>query len=55
MDDGSEEEFSTNDAMMLPPGHDAWCVGGGPCVFVEFSRQRLLRLVVTAPVAEAPR
>ncbi|HZA36147.1 MAG TPA: cupin domain-containing protein, partial [Vicinamibacterales bacterium] len=38
MDDGSEEEFSTNDVMMLPPGHDAWCVGDEPCVFVEFSR-----------------
>jgi hypothetical protein len=38
MADGSEEEFSTNDVMMLPPGHDAWCVGDEPCVFVEFSR-----------------
>jgi hypothetical protein len=24
--------------MMLPPGHDAWCVGEEPCIFVEFSR-----------------
>jgi uncharacterized RmlC-like cupin family protein len=38
MDDGAEEEFLTNDVMMLPPGHDAWCVGDEPCVFVEFSR-----------------
>ena len=38
MDDGSEEEFSANDVMMLPPGHDAWAVGEAPCVFVEFSR-----------------
>jgi hypothetical protein len=38
MDDGSEEEFSANDVMMLPPGHDAWAVGEEPCVFVEFSR-----------------
>ncbi len=38
MDDGSEEHFSKNDVMMLPPGHDAWCVGDEPAVFVEFSR-----------------
>lgn len=38
MDDGSEEYFSKNDVMMLPPGHDAWCVGDEPAVFVEFSR-----------------
>ena len=38
MDDGSEEEFGPNDVMMLPPGHDAWSVGGERCVFVEFSR-----------------
>jgi hypothetical protein len=38
MDDGSVEDFSKNDVMMLPPGHDAWTVGDEPCVFVEFSR-----------------
>jgi hypothetical protein len=38
MDDGSEEEFGPDDVMMLPPGHDAWSVGGERCVFVEFSR-----------------
>jgi ethanolamine utilization protein EutQ (cupin superfamily) len=38
MDDGSEEEFGAGDAMMLPPGHDAWSVGDQACVFVEFSR-----------------
>ena len=38
MDDGSEEEFGAGDVMMLPPGHDAWSVGGERCVFVEFSR-----------------
>lgn len=37
MDDGSEEAFSAGDVMMLPPGHDAWCVGDQPCTFVEFS------------------
>ena len=38
--DGSEEHFNQNDVMMLPPGHDAWCVGEEPAVFVEFSRGR---------------
>jgi hypothetical protein len=23
---------------MLPPGHDAWTVGDGPCAFIEFSQ-----------------
>lgn len=38
MDDGSVEDFSKNDVMLLPPGHDAWSVGDEPCVFVEFSK-----------------
>jgi hypothetical protein len=38
MDDGSAEEFSKNEVMLLPPGHDAWTVGDEPCVFIEFSR-----------------
>jgi mannose-6-phosphate isomerase-like protein (cupin superfamily) len=38
MDDGSAEDFSQNNVMLLPPGHDAWTVGNEPCVFVEFSR-----------------
>ena len=38
MDDGSQQDFSRNDVMLLPPGHDAWSVGNEPCVFVEFSR-----------------
>jgi mannose-6-phosphate isomerase-like protein (cupin superfamily) len=38
MDDGSAEDFSKNDVMLLPPGHDAWTIGNEPCVFVEFSR-----------------
>ena len=36
--DGSQEDFSAGDVMLLPPGHDAWAVGDQPCVFVEFSR-----------------
>jgi hypothetical protein len=38
MDDGSSEDFSKNDVMLLPPGHDAWTVGDEACVFVEFFR-----------------
>lgn len=38
MDDGTEQHFSENDVMMLPPGHDAWAVGDEAAVFVEFSR-----------------
>jgi len=38
MQDGSAEEFTANDVMMLPPGHDAWTIGDEPFVFVEFSR-----------------
>lgn len=38
MDDGSEQDFTAGDVMLLPPGHDAWTVGSEPCTFVEFSR-----------------
>ena len=38
MDDGSQEDFSKDDVMLLPPGHDAWTVGDEPCTFVEFSK-----------------
>jgi len=38
MADGSREEFSAGDVMLLPPGHDAWSVGDRACRFVEFSR-----------------
>lgn len=38
MSDGTYEQFSSGDVMLLPPGHDAWTVGDEACVFVEFSR-----------------
>jgi len=38
MDDGETQDFSKNDVMLLPPGHDAWTIGDEACVFVEFSR-----------------
>ena len=37
LSDGSQEDFSAGDVMMLPPGHDAWSVGDAACTFVEFS------------------
>lgn len=36
--DGEIIEFHAGDAMLLPPGHDAWAVGHIDCTFVEFSR-----------------
>ena len=36
--DGKIIEFAAGDAMLLPPGHDAWAVGDEDCKFVEFSR-----------------
>ena len=38
LSDGSQEDFSAGDVMLLPPGHDAWTVGDGACTFVEFSK-----------------
>lgn len=36
MDDGERIEFGPGDAMLLPPGHDAWVVGNDTCVIVDF-------------------
>ena len=38
MDDGNKEVFGPNDAFTVPPGHDAWCEGDEPVLFVEFSK-----------------
>jgi mannose-6-phosphate isomerase-like protein (cupin superfamily) len=37
MDDGTEGEVGPGDAMVCPPGHDAWIVGNEPCVMLDFS------------------
>ncbi len=37
MDDGTEGEFGPNDAVVIPPGHDAWIVGDEPCVMLDFA------------------
>ncbi len=38
LSDGSQEDFSAGDVILLPPGHDAWTVGEQACTFVEFSK-----------------
>lgn len=37
MDDGTEGEARAGDAFVIPPGHDAWTIGGVPCAFLDFS------------------
>jgi quercetin dioxygenase-like cupin family protein len=37
MDDGTEEEFGPGDAAVIPPGHNAWVVGNGPVVGIDFT------------------
>jgi hypothetical protein len=37
MDDGSDEEFGPDDAVVIPPGHDAWILGDEPCVILDFA------------------
>ena len=32
MDDGSELDVGPGDAVVIPPGHDAWVTSEGPCV-----------------------
>lgn len=36
MNDGTESEAGPGDAMLLPPGHDAWVVGDEPYVGLDF-------------------
>ncbi len=35
MDDGTQMEYGPGDAFYMPPGHDAWVVGGERCVMVD--------------------
>lgn len=37
MDDGTEGEVGPGDAFVVSPGHDAWVVGDGACVALDFS------------------
>jgi mannose-6-phosphate isomerase-like protein (cupin superfamily) len=36
MEDGSAEEFGSGEALVVPPGHDAWVVGEEPVVYLEY-------------------
>lgn len=36
MNDGEEATFGAGDFMLIPPGHDAWVVGGEPCVVIDW-------------------
>ena len=37
MDDGTEDESGPGDAVIIPPGHNAWVVGNEPCVAIDFT------------------
>ena len=37
MDDGQTEVAGPGDAVAIAPGHDAWIVGGEPCVILDFT------------------
>jgi hypothetical protein len=37
MDDGTEEEFCLGDALVIPPGHNAWVLGNEPVIAVDFT------------------
>jgi quercetin dioxygenase-like cupin family protein len=35
-DDGQDIEYGPGDFAVMAPGHDAWIVGGEPCVIVDW-------------------
>ena len=37
MDDGTEAESGPGEAVIIPPGHNAWVVGNEPCVTIDFT------------------
>ena len=37
MDDGTEAESGPGEAVIVPPGHNAWVVGNEPCVAIDFT------------------
>jgi len=40
MNDGTEFEMHQGDAAFIAPGHDAWVVGGEPCVTLDWTGAR---------------
>lgn len=37
MDDGKDLEIEPGDAVLIPPGHDAWVVGDEPFLAIDFA------------------
>jgi quercetin dioxygenase-like cupin family protein len=37
MDNGEELEYGPGDVAVIPAGHDAWIVGGEPCVLIDWA------------------
>jgi hypothetical protein len=37
MDNGTEAESGPGEAVIVPPGHNAWVVGNEPCVAIDFT------------------
>ncbi len=35
MSDGTAMEIGQGDALLIPPGHDAWVIGSEPCVILD--------------------
>jgi hypothetical protein len=38
MEDGSEQEITPGEVVMVPPGHDAEVIGDEPCVMIDFGQ-----------------
>jgi quercetin dioxygenase-like cupin family protein len=36
MDGGEEMEYGPGDFAIMAPGHDAWIIGGEPCVVIDW-------------------
>ena len=36
-DDGQEMDFSPDDVVDIPPGHDGWTIGNEPAIFYWFT------------------
>ena len=37
MDDGAETDLGPGDAVVIPPGHDAWITSSEPCVMLDWA------------------
>ena len=37
MDDGTEAESGPDEAVIIPPGHNAWVVGNEPRIAIDFT------------------